>query len=280
MAEKALVLKKEKLIQHLKGLNSVLVAFSGGVDSTFLLAVSHQVLGDRAVAATADSFTYPSREREEAIEFTRKRGISHIVFQSDESDDPDFLANNPERCYFCKMSLSRKLLEIASEKRLAHVAHATNCDDLGDYRPGLRAANEMGMIAPLLEAGINKEEIRFLSKEMGLPTWDKPAMACLASRIPYGDPITEKKLRMIEDAESFLQKNGFSQYRVRFHGNTARIEVEPSEIEMIIDQDLKKKIIAKFKDIGFLHIAVDLEGYVTGSLNRGIGIDVEIDNCK
>jgi uncharacterized protein len=270
MDEKAARLKKEKLIRYLKGLDSLLVAFSGGVDSTFLLALAHEAMGDRVLAVTESSSTYPSRERREAIQFAEERGIEHVVFQSDETSIPEFVSNAPDRCYHCKRALSQELARIAGERGIEHVAYATNMDDLNDYRPGLKAADEMGIISPLVKAELNKEEIRFLSKEMGLSTWDKPAMACLASRIPYGDAITEKKLMMVEEAEEYLAKNGFRQYRVRHHGSVARIEVESSEIEKINTPNLRKDIVEKFKEIGFLHVAVDLEGYVSGSMNRAL----------
>ena len=260
--------KKENLIHYLEKLDSLLVAFSGGVDSTFLLALSHQTLMDKVVAVTESSTTYPSREREEAIKFTKDRGIEHIVFQADETSIAEFVSNAPDRCYHCKKSLSKNLLNIAKEKGISHVAYAANLDDLSDYRPGMDAAREMGIIAPLVDAHLSKEEIRFLSKEMGLPTWDKPAMACLASRIPYGEPITTKKLKMVEEAEDFLADQGFRQYRVRHHGSVARIEVAGSEIKKVTGPELRKNIVEKFRQIGFYHIAVDLEGYFSGSMNR------------
>lgn len=273
MDEKAARVKKEKLIRYLKELDSLLVAFSGGVDSTFLLALAHEAMGDKVLAVTESSSTYPSRERQEAIRFAEERGIEHVVFKSDETSIPEFVSNAPDRCYHCKKKLSQELVKIAGERGVEHVAYATNMDDLTDYRPGLKAADEMGIISPLVKAELNKEEIRFLSKEMGLPTWDKPAMACLASRIPYGDAITEKKLMMVEEAEEYLAKNGFRQYRVRHHGSVARIEVESSEIEKINEPILRKEIVEKFKEIGFLHVAVDLEGYTTGSMNRALEIE-------
>lgn len=264
--------KKEALIHYIENLDSLIVAFSGGVDSTFLLAVAHRVLGEKVLAATASSATYPSREQEEAARFARERGIRHIIFESDETCLPAFSDNSPDRCYHCKKLLSQELLQIAKEKGILHIALAANLDDLGDYRPGITAAEEMGMIEPLMDAKLTKEEIRFLSKEMDLPTWDKPAMACLASRIPYGDPITDEKLKMVEEAEAVLFKNGFRQFRVRHHGAVARIEVEISDLGKMMDKTLREKIVERFRKIGFLHIALDLEGYVTGSMNRSLDL--------
>jgi len=260
--------KKEKLAGVLKEMPSLLVAFSGGTDSSFLLAVAHESLKDRLTAATADSITFPSREREEAIKFAGKIGVEHILFKSDESKIPEFTANGPDRCYHCKKALSIKLKKIAEEKGIVRVAFAANVDDLGDYRPGTRAAEEMGIISPLMDAGLNKEEIRFLSKEMGLSTWDKPSMACLASRIPYGTMITIEKLRTIEAAEDFLFGIGFRQIRVRHHGPVVRIEAAVNDLPVFLKEDVRIKILERFKELGFKHISLDLEGFVSGSMNR------------
>ena len=213
--ENSLNNKKENLIRYLQRLDKLLVAFSGGVDSTFLLALAKEVLGKKVVAATAKSRTFPECELEEAIRFTKERGIHHVVFSSDEMMLQEFLSNPPDRCYYCKKSLSNKLWEIAEKFGIGHVAHAANLDDLKDYRPGMRAAAEGGFIAPLIEAKMNKDDIRQLSQSMALTTWDKPSMACLASRIPYGDRITAEKLDMVDRAESFLRKTGILHCRFR-----------------------------------------------------------------
>jgi uncharacterized protein len=260
--------KKEILVSMLKEMPNLLVAFSGGVDSSFLLAVAYDVLKDRVIAATADSITFPSREKEEAIEFAVKLGVEHIVFQSDESTIPEFIANGADRCYFCKRSLSKELIGIAKERSIKNIAFAANIDDLKDYRPGIEAAKEIGIMSPLVEAKLSKGEIRFLSKEMGLSTWDKPAMACLASRIPYGTPITIEKLKTVEDSEDFLFRMGFRQLRVRHHGTVARIETSEMQFRRFFEEDIRKKVVERFKELGFKYVSLDLEGFVSGSMNR------------
>jgi len=255
----------------LKDLGSLLVAFSGGVDSTFFLCVAREALGSMAIAAMATSATYPTREVRAASELAKERGIEHILFESGETHLPDFQANRPDRCYHCKKSLSLELQEIADHRGIKYIAFATNSDDLDDYRPGIKAAEEMGMIAPLMDVNLSKDEIRFLSREMGLPTWDKPALACLASRFPYGETITEEKLSMVSEAEDFLAEKGFRQFRVRYHGPVARIEVDRDDMARLLEPGLREGIVEKLRDIGFLHVALDLEGYVTGSLNRALG---------
>jgi len=260
--------KRQVLLDRLRSLDSLLVAFSGGVDSTFLLAVAHKGLGKKVLAVTAHSIIYPQSEIEEAVVFAKGLGVEHLLLHSEASSLPEFIANPPERCYFCKKSLFEHLREIARQRGIRHIAHAANMDDFGDFRPGWKAAEEMGIIAPLVDARLTKEDIRFLSKEMGLSTWDKPSMACLASRIPYGETITETKLRMIGEAEKEIASHGFSQYRVRAHGLSARIELHPSEMNRILEPELRERIAAKLKELGFLYVSLDLEGYVTGSMNR------------
>ena len=262
--------KKELLLHELSRLDSLLVAFSGGVDSSLLLASAHQALGDKVVAVTATSSIHSRREQDEAGKFTRERDISHIIFKTDVTKIPEFLSNTPDRCYYCKKALSKEFLRIAKEKDINNVAHGANVDDLGDYRPGFRAAEEAGIIAPLMGAGLSKAEIRFLAREMGLAEWDKPAMACLASRFPYGSAITEKGLKMVEEAEEFLLNEGFRDLRVRHHGPVARIEISTSDLRKIVSNDTRKAIVEKLRSIGFEHIALDLEGHISGKMNRSI----------
>jgi uncharacterized protein len=270
MDKKIAAQKKNTLISHLKRLPSLMIAFSGGVDSTFLLAVAAEALGERVLAVTATSNVHPITDIRNAKEFTSLKGIRHIMYESDEKNIPEFRANLPDRCYHCKKAICNKLKEIAKAHGITHIAHAINTDDLSDYRPGIKAAQEMGLIAPLVDAELTKEEIRFLSKEMCLKTWDMPSMACLASRIPYGESITDEKISMVQRAEDILAEAGLKQYRVRYHGTVARIEAGTDDFSMFSNQQFREKIIKDFKSIGFLHIALDLEGYRSGSMNRGL----------
>ncbi len=263
--------KKKRLRDFLGGLDSLLVAFSGGVDSAYLLREAQEVLGKKVVAATASSPIHPRRELEEAVQFARNIGVDHVVFSSEEMRLEEFLINRGDRCYHCKRALSKKLLSIAAERGMSRVAHGANMDDLGDFRPGFKAAKEAGMIAPLMEAELVKSEIRFLAKAMGLDQWSKPAMACLASRIPYGTPVTALALDMVDRAENFLRDAGFEEVRVRHHGSVARIEVVPHRIKDIQEDPLRNDLITTFRKIGFEHIALDLEGYEQGKMNRDLG---------
>ncbi len=246
------------------------MAFSGGVDSTFLLKIAHEVLPDRVVAVTAISSTYPEREFREAAEFASRQGIDHVVIQSDELDIEGFADNPPNRCYLCKHDLFTKIKNMAVGRGLKYVVEGSNVDDLGDYRPGMEVIRELGIVSPLREAGLNKEDIRQLSMTMGLPTWDKPAFACLSSRFPYGHRITKEKLRMVDQAEQYLLDQGFRQVRVRHHGDMARIEVSAEERNRFFDTGLMDRVHETFKTLGFAYTALDLKGYRTGSLNEVI----------
>ena len=264
--------KKEKLISIIEKCDNLIVAFSGGVDSTFLLKFAHEILKGNVVAATARSSLHPERETEFTIKFAKNLGIKHVVIKSREMSRPDFVANTKERCYICKKMLAQDLLKLASEMGVSNIAHGANMDDLDDYRPGFKAAVEMGIIAPLVDAYLTKKDIRFLSKEMNLVTWDKQSMACLASRIPYGTSITDEALNKIDRAEQFVLSLGFISCRVRYHNEVARIEVSPEDFKRLFDDKTRMAIISKFKDIGFLYISIDLEGYIQGSMNRSISL--------
>jgi uncharacterized protein len=262
--------KEKKLEGVLRGIGSAVVAFSGGVDSSYLAFMAKKVLGARAVAGCATSPTYPSFELEEAKRVAQEIGIELRIIESDELQIEGFSENPPDRCYFCKRELFQKLREIAGSLGLDAVLDGSNADDRKDHRPGRWAARELGVISPLLEADLGKEEIRMLSRKAGLSTAEKPAFACLASRFPYFTRITPGKLRMVDRAESFLRALGFRQYRVRHHGDTARIELAPDEIAKAAEPANAARIVAAFKEIGFLYVALDLEGYRTGSMNASL----------
>ena len=256
--------KLTNLRKILRDLKSVVVAYSGGVDSTFLMWVAADELGDRALAVTARSETYPEHEGEEAVSMAEGFGFHHRVVETSELAIPNFRHNPPERCYYCKSELFADLRRIADEEGIRHVADGSTLSDIADYRPGRKAAEEQGVVSPLVQAGLNKEEVRTLSKELGIPTWNKPAFACLASRFPYHEEITEEKLSRVALAEEYLRSLGIRQYRVRHHGTLARIEVEPRDMEVLLK---RKELVERFRELGFTYVTVDLEGYRPGSMN-------------
>ena len=262
--------KLDRLREVLSDLGSLAVGFSGGVDSSFLLSVAKEELGDRVIAVTAADASVPERELEEAKAFCHERGIRHIICRVDPLKEEGYRKNGPDRCYFCKHGIFTEIKRIAKENGIEYAAEGSNMDDLGDYRPGLKAVEELSVKSPLREAGLYKADIRSLSKAMGLPTWSKPAYACLASRFVYGEEITEKKLQMIDRAEQFLIGLGFLEERVRLHGNIARIEVSPADIPRLASEDVRSAVYEEFKKLGFLFVTLDMKGYRTGSMNATI----------
>ncbi len=261
--------KNQALREYLRSLGSVAVAFSSGVDSTFLLKVAHEELGDKAIAITAASCIFPDRESDEAENFCKANGIKQIKVMANELEIPEFCKNPVNRCYICKKDLFTKIISLAKENGVEYVCEGSNMDDTGDYRPGLKAVAELNVKSPLRECELYKEEIRELSKKLGLPTWNKQSFACLASRFVYGEEINEKKLAMVDKAEQTLLDAGFKQLRVRIHGeNLARIEVLPAELERLLS--MRETITQKLHEAGFAYITMDLQGYRTGAMNEVI----------
>jgi uncharacterized protein len=260
--------KYNQLIELLKGLKQVAVAFSGGVDSTFLLHAAKEALGSNVIAITARSYSFPQRELKEATEYANKNEVEHLIVDSEELDIDGFSTNPKNRCYLCKSELFTKIREIANAKGIDAILEASNSDDNGDYRPGLIAVKELGIYSPLRQVGFTKPEIRELSKEQGLPTWNKPSFACLSSRFPYGEDITKERLQMIDKAEQFLLDLGIWQVRVRFHENLARIETDESGFIKLLDPAVRSQVYEVFHKIGFTYVSLDLRGYRTGSMNE------------
>ena len=265
--EEGLRRKLDRLEAYLTELGSLAVGYSGGVDSSFLLYTAHEVLGDRVLAVTGADASIPERELKEAKAFCEKYGIRQVILPVDPMADEEYRNNGPDRCYFCKRRIFSGIRQVTEKYGISYLAEGSNMDDLGDYRPGLRAVEELSVKSPLREAGLDKSEIRRLSKALGLPTWNKPAYACLASRFVYGEEITKEKLHMIDQAEQFLMELGFYEERVRMHGKIARIEVPAEDIPRLAGETVREAVYKRFREIGFLFVTLDMRGYHSGSMN-------------
>jgi len=260
--------KRQKLFAILKDLERVLVAYSGGTDSAFLAWAAAQVLGDGALAVTADSPSMPESHKRDAADYARICGFRHEFIPTYEFDNPDYVKNDPDRCYHCKDELFTRLEEVARERGYRHIVYGVNCDDLGDYRPGQQAAKRHQVKAPLVEAGLSKAEIRELARQAELPFWDRPASACLSSRIPYGTSVTPERVKTVERGEEALRALGFRQFRVRYHGELVRLEFARDELGRALDLEMAARLVEIFKPLGFHYVTIDLEGYRQGSLNE------------
>jgi uncharacterized protein len=273
---KLLEKKLSKLKNYLGSIDSAIIAFSGGVDSTFLLKIASDILKDKVMAVTAKSPTFTQTELKDSKIIAQELKVKQVIIQTGELQNKSFTANDRERCYYCKNELLGLISKYAKKNNFSYVFDGSNYEDVNDWRPGAKAVKKWGVISPLKEAGLAKEEIRTASKELGLSTWDKPAAACLASRIPYGTKITEDLLKKISSAESVLKKLGFGQVRVRHHGNIARIELPAPDIRKILDSKIKNTVIKSLKKLGYIYITLDIEGYTTGSMNKTLEQNIEI----
>lgn len=270
--EAVLAAKQAALFENLKGLDTVIVAYSGGTDSAFLAWAAAQVLGDKAVAVTANSPSMPESHKRDAAEYARQCGFRHESVLTNEFDNPDYVKNGADRCFHCKDELFTRLEEVAHERGVRHILYGVNQDDLGDYRPGQQAAKIHEVKAPLAEAGLRKVEIRELARRAGLPFWNRPAAACLSSRVPYGTPVTVKTIQTIEAGEEAMRELGFQQFRVRFHEKLVRLEIDRAELPRALDMEMAGKLAAIFRPLGFHYVTLDLEGYRQGSLNAALGM--------
>jgi len=264
--------KEDRLLDLLKGMGRVIVAFSGGTDSAYLAWAAARALGDDALAVTADSASIPESHKRDAEDFVRRFGLRHEYIATREFENPAYVSNGPDRCFHCKDELFTRLEELGRERGIAHIVYGVNADDLGDYRPGQNAARQHQVNAPLVDAGLSKAEIRALSREAGLPTWDRPASACLSSRIPYGTPVTIQTVKTVEVGEEEIKALGFRQFRVRFHGELVRIEISRDEMPRALDPAMAARFTAIFKQLGFKYVTLDLEGYRQGSMNEVLNL--------